>query len=136
MKKHFSLIKTFSSATSFFHFLIFIILLSFNHPNAFTLLVFFVPLIFFALPNVFAPLFVFCFTLSSCFIFVVFFDFCHQVHFPAINFRFDFFMFKEHFFNCYSRKLLIVVFPFFFLIYFSHFDSELMEKVAAEYQLF
>ena len=136
MKKHFSLIKTFSSATSFFHFLIFIILLSFNHPNAFTLLVFFNPPIFFALPNVFAPLFVFCFTLSSCFIVIVYFDFCHYGRFPAINFRFDFFMFKEHFFNSYSRKLLIVVFPFFFLIYFSHFYSELMEKAVAEYLFF
>ena len=45
-------------------------------------------------------------------------------------------MFKEHFFNSYSRKLLKVVFPFFFLIYFSHFDSELMEKLVAEYLFF
>jgi hypothetical protein len=45
-------------------------------------------------------------------------------------------MFKEHFFNSYSRKLLIVVFPFFFLIYFSHFYSELMEKAVAEYLFF
>ena len=136
MKKRFSLIKTFSSATSFFRFLLFVILLSFTLPNVLNLLIFFIPLIFFALPNDFAPLLIFYFTLNSCFIVIVFFDFSHWAHFPAINFKFNFSMFKENFFNYYSRKLLIVVFPFFFLIYLSHFDFELMEIVVTEYQFF
>ena len=137
MKIRFFLIETFSLEISFFHFLFFIIQITFILPIVFdfqyssVLLIFFILQVFFVLRLISY----FIMKFSSRFSKLIFFNFCHLIHLPTFDFMFDFKQFKVHFFNYYSRIQLINVYSFFYFICSNHCDFELEGKVAAESQV-